>query len=191
MYRAGVLSAAGLGLRTASPGRAVGLALLVFVSVSVFDDVWRSALALEPVSSPFSGIADKSTVAIVLTGIAAVVSPVVEEVFFRGLLFRCFRNRLALFPASVIIGVMFALVHTEYPLAVLPELAFYGGLACVLYEYTGSLFPGIAINLYLDAGGFEQALTGTATIVFWGFVLLVAVLLAQSLRGRPRRVQTE
>jgi membrane protease YdiL (CAAX protease family) len=143
-----------------------------------------------PVPSPFSGIADKSTVAIVLTGVAAVVSPVVEEVFFRGLLFRCFRNRSSLFPASVIIGVMFALVHTEYPLAVLPELAFYGGLACVRYEYTGSLFPAIAINLYLDAGGFEQALTGTAAIVFWSFVWLVAVLLSRSLRWKRRAVQS-
>jgi uncharacterized membrane protein YtjA (UPF0391 family) len=54
----------------------------------------------------------------------------------------------------------------------------------VLYEYTGSLFPAIAINLYLDAGGFEQALTGTAPIVFWSFVLLVVVLLARGLRSR-------
>jgi membrane protease YdiL (CAAX protease family) len=119
---------------------------------------------------------------VVLIGVAAVVSPVVEGVFFQGLLFRCFRTRFALLPASVIVGVMFALVHSEYPLAVLPELAVYGSLACVLYEYTGSLFPAIAINLYLDAGGFEQALTGSAAIVFWSFVLLVVVLLARSFR---------
>lgn len=121
---------------------------------------------------------------IVFTGVAAVVSPVVEGVFFQGLLFRCFRNRFALLPASVMIGVMFALVHTEYALAVLPELAVYGALACVLYEYTDSLFPAIAINLYLDAGAFEQALTGTAVIVFWSFVLFVVVLLVRSTLSR-------
>jgi Type II CAAX prenyl endopeptidase Rce1-like len=101
-------------------------------------------------------------------------------------LFRCFRNRFALLPASVMIGVMFAFVHTEYPLVVLPELAVYGALACVLYEYTGSLFPAIAINLYLDAGGFEQALMGTGAIVFWSFVLLVVALLVRSLRWKLR-----
>jgi membrane protease YdiL (CAAX protease family) len=180
LYRAGMLSASALGLRSAPAARSVGLALLVFVSASVFDAVWRSAL-VEPVSNPFSGVSGKGTTTIVLTCVAAVVSPVIEEVFFRGLLFRCFRNRFALLPASVMIGVMFGLVHTEYQLGVLPELAVYGALLCVLYEYTGSLWPGIALNVYLDAGGFEQALTGKSTAVFWSFVLLVVVLLVQSL----------
>lgn len=186
LYQAGALSAIDLGLRPAPARRSVGLALLVFVLVGLFDNVWSSMIAVGPVTNPFSGIASRSTVLIVLTGIAAVVSPVVEAVFFQGLLFRCFRNRFALLSASVMIGVLFALVHTEYPLAVLPGLGLYGGLACVLYEYTGSLFPAIAINLYLDAGGFEQALTGTAAIVFWSFVLLVAVLLVRSLSGKTR-----
>jgi membrane protease YdiL (CAAX protease family) len=184
LYRAGALSAVGLGLRPSPPARSVGLALLVFVSAGLFDGLWRSALALGRVSSPFSGISDKGMAAIVLTGIAAVVTPVVEEVFFRGLLYRCFRNRFAMFPASVLIGVMFGLVHTEYPLAVLPELAVYGGLLCLLYEYTGSLVPGIALNVYLDAGGFEQALTGRSTVVFWSFVLLVLVLVARRVSWR-------
>lgn len=190
LYRAGVLRAVDLGLRAAPAARSVGLALLVFVASGLFDGVWRSALALGSVSGPFSGVSGKGTATIVLTGVAAVVSPVVEEVFFRGLLFRCFRNRFALLPASVMIGVMFGLVHTEYQLGVLPELAIYGALLCVLYEYTGSLWPGIALNVYLDAGGFEQALTGRSTIVFWSFALLVLVLLARSLpwrTGKPSR----
>jgi membrane protease YdiL (CAAX protease family) len=186
LYRAGVLRSIDLGLRRVPAGRSVGLALLVFVVLGMFDDVWHSVLAPGSVSNPFSGVADKSTEIIVLTGVAAVVSPVVEAVFFQGLLFRCFRNRFTLLPASVMVGVMFALVHTEYRLAFLPELATYGVMACMLYECTGSLFPVIAINVYLDAGAFEQALTGTTVIVFWGFVLIVAGLLARSLRWKLR-----
>jgi membrane protease YdiL (CAAX protease family) len=189
LHRAGVLGAADLGLGPAPAGRSIGLALLVFVSVGVFDHTWHEALALGPVPNPFSGISDKGTATIVLTGIAAVVTPVVEEVFFRGLLYRCFRNRFAVLPASVMIGVMFGLVHTEYPLGVLPELAVYGGLACLLYEYTGSLLPGIALNVYADAGGFEQALTGRTPIVFWSFALLVLVLVARSLWWRVGRAR--
>jgi membrane protease YdiL (CAAX protease family) len=190
LYRADVLRSVDLGLRRAPAGRSVGLALLAFVTLDVFDEVWGSAFALGSVSSPFSSAADKGTAAIVFIGAAAVVSPVIEGMFFQGLLFRCLRNRFALLPTSVMIGVMFALVHTEYPLVVLPELAVYGGLACVLYEYTGSLFPAVAINLYLDAGAFEQALTGTAAITFWSFVLLVVVLLARSLLWRRQEVQS-
>jgi membrane protease YdiL (CAAX protease family) len=187
LYRAGVLSAAKLGLCPAPAGRSVGFALVVFIAAGVFDYEWHSVLAAGAISSPFAGVVVKKTVTIALTGAAAVVSPVVESVFFQGLMFRCFRNRFALLPASVVIGVMFALVHGEYPLVALPELAVYGGLGCLLYEYTGSLLPGIAINLYLDAGAFELALTGRVTIVFWGFVLLIAVLLARELMGRRGR----
>jgi len=48
-------------------------------------------------------IAHQSTVVIVLTGFAAAVAaPVVEEIFFRGLLYRCLRNRFGIAPASEI-----------------------------------------------------------------------------------------
>jgi hypothetical protein len=184
LHQAGVLRAADLALRRAPAGRSVGLALLVFAALIVCDDVWSAAAVPGRVSNPFSAVADNGTPLIILTGVGAVVSPVVEGVFFQGLLFRCFRNRFPLLPSSLMIGVLFALVHTEYPLAVLPELAVYGALLCVLYEYTGSLFPAIAINLYLDAGGFERAITGTDTIVFWSFMLLVIVLLGRALRWR-------
>lgn len=179
LRRAGLLRAPDLGLRPSPAARSVGLALLVFVASVVFDVFWRAALTLGPSSNPFHGIAGKSTATIALTGFAAIVSPVVEEIFFRGLLYRSFRNRFAVLPSSVAIGVMFGLVHTEYALGVLPELAVYGALACLLYERTGSILPGIAINLFLDAGAFEQALTGTDAIVFLSFVLLVVALLAR------------
>jgi membrane protease YdiL (CAAX protease family) len=182
LYRVGVLRAGDLGLRPAPAGRAVGRSLLAFVSLGVFDGIWHSVLAAGSASNPFSGGADARTALIGLTGLAAVLSPVVEAIFFQGLLFRCFRNRLTLLPASLIVGVLFAVVHTEYALVVLPELAVYGVVACVLYEYIGSLFPGMAIGLYLDASGFERALTGTASIVFWSFVSLVAMLLVRAWR---------
>lgn len=190
LRRAGLLLPAGLGLRMAPAARAVGLALLVFAASVLFDGLWRAALAVGPTSNPFSGIAEKSTAMIVLTGVAAVLSPLVEEVFFRGLLYRCFRNRFSVPAASVAIGVMFGLVHTEYTLGALPELAVYGSLLCLLYEYTGSLLPGMALNLYLDAGGFEQALTGSSAIVVWSFVLLAFVLTVRSSRWSARRKQS-
>ena len=186
LRRAGLLRAGDLGLRKAPAARAVGLALLLVAASVLFDGLWRAALARGPTSNPFSGIADRSTALIVLTGVAAVVSPVVEEVFFRGLLYRCFRNRLSVLPGSMAIGVMFGLIHTQYAAAVLPELAVYGLLLCLLYEHTGSLWPGIVLNLCLDASGFEQALTGSSAIVFSSVVLLLLVLVARSLRWTKR-----
>jgi hypothetical protein len=119
LRRAGLLRAADLGLRTAPAARAVGLSLLVFAASVLFDGLWRAALVLGPTSNPFAGTAEKGTAMVVLTGVAAVVSPW-SRVFFRGLLYRCFRNR---FSVPVAIGVMFGLVHTQHAAAARPELA--------------------------------------------------------------------
>lgn len=44
----------------------------------------------------------------VLTGFAvAVCAAVIEEIFFRGLLYRAFRNRSGIAPAALINGIMF------------------------------------------------------------------------------------
>jgi len=86
---------------------------------------------------------------------------VVEEIFFRGLLYRCLRNRLAVLPAALIAGCLFGLVHiTGYPLVTLPVKAALGLNACLLYEQTGSILPGIALHSLVDGTAFEAALTG-------------------------------
>ncbi len=187
LYHADMLRLVDLGIRPTPAVRSIGLIVCVFGLTSLFDGLWRSALMLGPVVNPFSGVPEKSTATIVVTGLAAIVIPVVEEVFFRGLLYKSFRNRLGVFSSSVIVGVMFGLVHTDYPLIVLPELAFYGGLACLLYEYTGSLLPGIAINMYLDMGGFEVALDGKNTVALLTFSLVFLVIVAHGLRSILRR----
>ncbi len=86
-------------------------------------------------------------VAIVAISISA---PVVEETFFRGLLYRSLRNKLSVLPAALIAGAMFGFVHiTGYPLVTLPIKALFGVIACLLYERTGSLLPGIALHSFV------------------------------------------
>ena len=46
-----------------------------------------------------------------------------------------------------------------------PQQAAFGIIACLLDERSGSLLPGIAFHMLLDASAFEFALTGTAWIV--------------------------
>lgn len=127
---------------------------------------------------------------IVLAGLAATLgAPIVEEIFFRGVLYRSFRNRLGVLPASVIAGAIFGVLHTQYPLIVRPELAFFGVIAALLYERTGSLLPGIAMHSFIDASGFEIALTGRETIVGSAFLLIAVILLLRPpLKGLARLV---
>jgi membrane protease YdiL (CAAX protease family) len=180
LYRSGSLRLKDLGFRGVSPGRAVSLVVMTLVVYVWFAAAWDSAVSVRHVASPFGGIGRHSTIVIVLVGLSAVISPIAEEIFFRGFLYRCFRNRLPIGHASVLVGVMFALIHTQYPVAVLPDLAFVGILLCLVYEYSGSLIPCIAIDLYLDLGGFVHDLTGVSysyvTEIFLaaGLILILA-----------------
>ena len=190
LYRSGSLRAVDLGLRRVPGARSVGLVLLGLFVYGYLGGLWISLVHLPPVPSPFLGIAHQSTIVIVLTGFAAAVgAPVVEEIFFRGFLYRSLRNRLSIAPASLIAGAMFALVHTQYSLLARPELLIFGVVAALLYERTGSLLPGIAMHSFIDATGFEKALTGNVAVVPAVFGLLAIVLLVRPLlKGAGRRL---
>jgi membrane protease YdiL (CAAX protease family) len=115
---------------------------------------------------------------VALTAFAVVaVAPIVEEVFFRGVIYRSFRQVSPVVPASVAAGTLFGLVHTNYSFAVQPELALFGVITALLYEYTGSLLPCIALHSFVNATDFELALTGHASTVLAVFSLLVAAIL--------------
>lgn len=196
LYRSGALHTIDLGLRRVPGARSVGLVLLGLFAYVVLSVLWKSLVHLPPARSTFHGIADQTTIVIVLTGFAAAVgAPVVEEIFFRGFLYRSLRNRLGVAPASLIAGAMFALVHTQYSLLERPEQLIFGVIAALLYERTGSLLPGIAMHSFIDASGFELALTGSDAIVAAVFGLLAIVLLARPplkgvrrlVSGRPAR----
>jgi membrane protease YdiL (CAAX protease family) len=180
LYRSGRLGWRDLGFRGISPLRATGLVAGTLILYGWVTAYWEDAVSVRHIRNPFAGINHHSTVVIVLVGLSAVMSPVVEEVFFRGFLYRCFRNRLTVAPASLLVGLMFGLIHTQYPLAVALDVAFGGVLLCLLYEYTGSLLPCIAVDLYLDVGGFVRELTGVAysyvTEAFLAAALIVILL---------------
>ena len=75
----------------------------------------------------------------ILTG--SILVPVKEEVLFRGFLYPALRNKLGITLGIVVTSVIFALVHGDL-IRALPLLI--GGIALnVLYQRTGSLFPGI------------------------------------------------
>lgn len=190
LWRQGALGARDLGLRAVPGGRATVLAflgLLAYVGVNL---LWRQALHPAPVSSDFAGVSRESTLAILLSGfVGCVGAPVAEEVFFRGFLYRCLRNRMTVLPACLISAVLFAALHTQYSLVQREVIVAFGVITCLLYERTGSLLPGIAVHSFVDGSGFEQALTGNATVVGSLYALLAVILIARPpLRGLARLV---
>lgn len=170
-----------LGLCRTPGARSVGYVLVALLTLVFFDQL--SAWILPSTSvNQFKGMSNQSVLNIILAGFAACCSaPVIEELFFRGFIYRSLRNRFPVFTAAPIAGIMFGVVHVgSYPLASLPPKAFFGIIACLLYERVGSLLPGIFLHSLIDSGSFELAISGAVR-----FVLIVAAIVAAGLLLGP------
>ena len=72
------------------------------------------------------------------------VAPICEEFLFRGYIFTALRNWRGTLPAAILTGLVFGGVHaTSAPAADLLPLGLLGFGLCLLYRFTGSLYPGM------------------------------------------------
>lgn len=74
----------------------------------------------------------------------AVVAPIAEELFFRGMLYPLLRLRLSMWPAIVVNGLLFSVIHLLPPL--LPGLFIVGMVLAWVRERSGSLIPCILLH---------------------------------------------
>ncbi|MDQ3855755.1 MAG: CPBP family intramembrane metalloprotease [Chloroflexota bacterium] len=80
---------------------------------------------------------------------AAVVAPVVEELLFRGMLYRYLRSRMGMWPAVLLSAALFAVAHV---IPVLLPVLFITGIAlALLAEYSRSIYPSIALHALHNA----------------------------------------
>ena len=94
---------------------------------------------------------------VIFTVIAlAVVTPIAEEIFFRGFLLRGLVNRWGVAPGIIVSAAVFAGLHFQPPVIV--PVFITGLLLGALYWQTGSLWPGI----FVHAG---QNLVATLSII--------------------------
>ncbi len=76
--------------------------------------------------------------------LVGVIAPVVEEVLFRGLLYRWLRFRLPLILAVLFSAAIFSAAHVILPL--MPVLFVIGVLLALAYEFSGSLWLPILLH---------------------------------------------
>ncbi|HXR13965.1 MAG TPA: type II CAAX endopeptidase family protein [Solirubrobacteraceae bacterium] len=125
--------------------------------------------------------------------LTTVVAPVCEELLFRGFIFRSLSNWRGPWPAAVITGILFGLVHgLSAPAVDLAPLALLGFLLCVVYYRSGSLYICIlahAINNALALSSDESWGSGRTLALLFGslavLALLVALLRLASARWMP------
>jgi uncharacterized protein len=121
------------------------LLLLVFVLLSV---VWSEVLHPEEEKLLEQLGSNEGAVLLALSAaLTCVVAPICEEILFRGYIFTALRNWRGTIPAAVITALLFGGVHVgSAPVLDLVPLAGLGFGLCLLYRYTGSLYPAIVAH---------------------------------------------
>lgn len=150
-------TAAAFGLRRTHFWRAVGLAALAAAAFYVFSFVWTIALDVkESDDLPGKLGAKDSTLSFVAVAImVCVAAPLAEEFFFRGFCFPAFANVIGWLGSAVVVGMVFGAIHLGGTKAVfLVPLAVFGFLLCLLYRFSGSLLPCIALHAVNNAVAF-------------------------------------
>jgi membrane protease YdiL (CAAX protease family) len=122
-----------------------GLAFLVYLPVRSNSGIMHQ---VEAPAQHITGLAHGPGV-VVLVLVLVVGAPVVEELFFRGLLMSALRARIGSAGAVLVSAVLFGLAHFE-PLQ-FPVLALFGVLLGVLTLRTGRLGPNICAHAAFNA----------------------------------------
>jgi hypothetical protein len=171
--------------------RAVGLLFAVWIGFYVVSALWVAILNLhETQELPDRLGADRSTLNLVAVVILiTVVAPLGEELFFRGYFFGSLRNWRGVWPAALLTGVIFGLIHVgSAPAGFLVPLGFFGVGLCLLYHYSGSLYPCIALHALNNSialgatlnWGWQIPVTMVGSVIG---ALTIAMLLGRTLGG--------
>ncbi|MHB9111121.1 MAG: CPBP family intramembrane glutamic endopeptidase [Thermoleophilia bacterium] len=119
----------------------------------------ESQLPSEVPSQDVTTLYGSSASAFILTFIAvALVTPVVEELFFRGIVHRGLEQQLGFLAGGALSAFIFALAHIDYRLFV-PIFGLGFGLAFLVHR-TGSIWPSIGGHFIINSLGVIAQFTG-------------------------------
>ncbi|MBI4897878.1 MAG: CPBP family intramembrane metalloprotease [Actinobacteria bacterium] len=147
----GPVSAVDFGLRRARLGPTIGKIAAVLAIYFVALSVYSALVHLTPDDSADKlGAADGALGMIGFVVMAAMVAPVAEEFFFRGMVFRSLANGIGVAGGAIVSGLIFGAMHIDSLdhdrlLQVVP-LALLGVLFAVLYAWSGTLYSTIALH---------------------------------------------
>ena len=149
-YILGRPTAADFGLvRPPRIGRAVRILVLVGVGFYAFGAAWSTALGLhEKQDLPERLGTNGPTLSVIgVIVLITVFAPLAEEILFRGYIYGALRNLRGIWPAAIVTGTLFGLVHAgSAPVGFLVPLGVFGFGLCLLREFGGSLYPCMALH---------------------------------------------
>ncbi|MFP3900276.1 MAG: CPBP family intramembrane glutamic endopeptidase [Acidimicrobiia bacterium] len=155
-YRHGRGPAHDFGLRVTGRDVLVGagwgaLTQLVIIPLIYLPFFWLTDVSGEELGEPARGLTDRATDplgVILLVLIVGLGAPIIEEIFYRGLLQRSLIRRFGTWPAVIVSSVLFAFMHGQ--LLQFPALAVFGFVAAVLAVRSGRLGSPIAAHVVFN-----------------------------------------
>lgn len=154
--------------------KAVGWAAAAMATFYLFSLVWALALDIEK-SDDLAvdlGAKDSTLNLVVVTVMVTLAAPIAEEFFFRGFFFPAVSTKVGWIGGALITGGVFGGIHaggTEAEFLV--PLMVFGFLLCLLYRFTDSLLPCIAVHAINNA----TALAVTLEWEVWQGLLAVVL----------------
>jgi len=142
--------------------RAIGLLLAIGIGLTALTVVWTTALGLDDEEG--QGLTERlgtdgALAVVILIVVLTIVGPLEEEFLFRGYIFRSLRNWRGVWPAAIATGVLFAATHIGWlPISFIIPIVLFGIGMCLLYHWTGSLYPCIALHALWNSLSLAPAL---------------------------------
>jgi uncharacterized protein len=112
---------------------------------------WLTDLDANDLEDPARGLSDRATGSLGVTMLILIVgigAPVVEEIFYRGLLQRSLERRFGVWPAILGSALLFGVSH--FQLLQLPALVLFGIVLGLLAQRTGRLAAPIAAHIVFN-----------------------------------------
>jgi uncharacterized protein len=149
-----------VGLRRFDLAQGIGWTFAAYGGFFVFLVIYGLIVQPDPQEIIEEIEQQQDTLKLVALGLLVVIAaPISEEVFFRGFLFGGLRGRMSFWPAAVISGLLFGLVHLPGGPLQVPPLVVFGVLLAWLYERTGSLGPPILMHAIQNTISFSYTLS--------------------------------
>jgi membrane protease YdiL (CAAX protease family) len=173
------------GLRPPSSGWPAAVLMLVALLIAfvLLNIAWSAAVhPSEEKLLQQLGTNEGTALLLLSAALTCVVAPICEELLFRGFIFTALRSWCGTLPAALITGVLFGGVHFgSAPALDLVPLATLGFGLCLLYRYSGSLYPCIvahSLNNSLAFSSLENWSWQTPLLMVGAIAGVAAVVLA-------------
>ena len=118
--------------------------ILILIITAVIINMTKYVPERQPLVELF--LKEKDTAFLAYTSLfAAIVGPIIEELFFRGFMYAALKKYIGVFAAMVATAAVFAALHTHI-VGFFPIMAL-GMLLAYLYEKTGTLVSSITVHV--------------------------------------------